>query len=247
MLKDDFVIPPWCERTAQLVGSEGLERLFVSKVLVVGVGGVGAYAVEMLARAGVGRLTLVDGDVVNASNINRQLPALHSTLSMPKVEVMKQRVLDINPQIKVEIVSRFLEEQDIASLFVDREYDFVVDAIDTIAPKVSLILHADKYGIPIVSSMGAGAKSDPGSIRLADISKTYNCALAKVMRLRLKQGGFKGKLPVVFSEELPNREAIIRVEGEKNKKSTAGTLSYMPAIFGCTLAGYVIRQLIEKQ
>ncbi|MBR3984846.1 MAG: tRNA threonylcarbamoyladenosine dehydratase [Bacteroidaceae bacterium] len=243
----------WTERTALLLGEDKMRRLSAAHVLVVGVGGVGAYAAEMLCRAGVGEMTIVDADTVQPSNINRQLPATHSTIGRPKVEVLAERFRDINPDIRLHALPMYLKEEEVASLLdgtlncqlpiVDCQFDVIVDAIDTIAPKCALIAEAMRRGIPIVSSMGAGAKSDITQIRFADLWETYHCGLAKAVRTRLKKAGIRRSLPVVFSTEQADRRAVITVDDERNKKSTAGTISYMPAVFGCYLAEYVIRHL----
>ena len=243
----------WTERTALLLGEDKMRRLSAAHVLVVGVGGVGAYAAEMLCRAGVGEMTIVDADTVQPSNINRQLPATHSTIGRPKVEVLAERFRDINPDIRLHALPMYLKEEEVASLLdgtlncqlpiVDCQFDVIVDAIDTIAPKCALIAEAMRRGIPIVSSMGAGAKSDITQIRFADLWDTYHCGLAKAVRTRLKKAGMRRSLPVVFSTEQADRRAVITVDDERNKKSTAGTISYMPAVFGCYLAEYVIRHL----
>ncbi len=243
----------WTDRTTLLLGEEKMQRLRDAHVLVVGVGGVGAYAAEMLCRAGVGTMTIIDADTVNVTNINRQLPATHSTLGQPKVEVLAQRFRDINPDIKLHSLCRYLKEEEVSNLldqFTEssplggREGNlFIVDAIDTIAPKCTLIIEALHRHIPIVSSMGAGAKSDITQIRFADLWDTYHCGLAKAVRTRLKKAGIRQPLPVVFSTEQADRRAVITIEGEQNKKSTAGTVSYMPAVFGCYLAEYVIRKI----
>ena len=205
----------WNTRTELLFGAERMERLSRSHVLVVGLGGVGAYAAEQICRAGVGKMTIIDADTVNESNINRQLPALHSTLGMPKAEVLLSAPLD-----------------------------FVVDAIDSLSPKVYLMYQAYIHKIPIVSSMGAGAKVDPSLVRIADISKTINCALAKAVRKRLRPLGVSKGIPVVFSTEFADPDAVIEVENETCKRTTTGTVSYMPATFGCFLASHVLRNLI---
>ena len=242
----------WTDRTELLLGKDKMQRLRDAHVLVVGVGGVGAYAAEMLCRAGVGELTIVDADTVNRTNINRQLPATHSTIGRPKVEVLAERFRDINPDIKLHALCQYLKEEDIVSPSIEggvwggSPFDFIVDAIDTIAPKCALIAEAMRRGIPIVSSMGAGAKSDITQIRFADLWDTYHCGLAKAVRTRLKKEGLRRSLPVVFSTEQADRRAVITIEGEQNKKSTTGTISYMPAVFGCYLAEYVIRKLIES-
>ena len=227
----------WLSRTRLLFGDEPIKRLQNAHVLVVGVGGVGAYAAEMVVRAGIGVLTIIDGDTVSESNLNRQLVALHSTLGKPKVEILKERFLDINPDLKLTAQHRFIEEEDIPALLEGGEIDFVIDAIDTLAPKVALIAYCLRHKIKIVSSMGAGGRKDPSAIRIADIADTYHCALAKAVRLRLRKEG--------ISTEQADRNAVVVVEGERNKKSTVGTISYLPATFGCYLAGHVIRKLTE--
>ena len=233
----------WKQRTRLLLGEEKSERLNHAHVLVVGLGGVGAYAAEMLCRAGVGRLTLVDADTVQSTNINRQLPALHSTLGRPKVEVLAARFRDINPDVELTVLPVFLKDENIPQLLDDAHYDFVVDAIDTLAPKCHLIAEALRRHIKIVSSMGAGAKSDITQIRFADIWDTYHCGLSKAVRKRLQKMGIRHKLPVVFSTEQADPKAVLLTDDEMNKKSTCGTVSYMPAVFGCYLAEYVIRRL----
>lgn len=233
----------WKQRTRLLLGEEKSERLRQAHVLVVGVGGVGAYAAEMLCRAGVGRLTLVDADTVQPTNINRQLPALHSTLGQPKVEVLAARFRDINPEVELTVLPVFLKDENIPQLLDAARYDFVVDAIDTLAPKCHLITEALRRRIKIVSSMGAGAKSDITQIRFADIWDTYHCGLSKAVRKRLQKKGIRHKLPVVFSTEQADPKAVLLTDDEQNKKSTCGTVSYMPAVFGCYLAEYVIRRL----
>lgn len=234
----------WQQRTCLLYGEEKMRRIEAAHVLVVGTGGVGAYAAEMLCRAGVGALTLVDADCVAESNINRQLPALHSTVGQPKVEVLAKRFLDINPEVKLTLRPEYLEPEQVDELLGSAEFDFVVDAIDTIAPKVALLAAALRRRQRIVSSMGAGAKTDITQIRFADIGETYHCGLSKSVRAGLTKAGLKGrKLPVVFCTQQADREALLRVEGERNKKTTAGTVSYMPATFGCFLAQYVLERL----
>lgn len=233
----------WNTRTELLLGADRMERLAHSHVLVVGLGGVGAYAAEQICRAGIGRMTIVDADVVNESNINRQLPALHSTLGMPKAEVVARRLLDINPKLKLTVLNEFLRDERTEEILSEATYDFIVDAIDSLSPKVYLLFYAYNRKIPIVSSMGAGAKIDPSQVRIADISKTSNCALAKAVRKRLRGMGISKGIPAVFSTEMANPDAIIEIDNEQCKRSTAGTVSYMPAIFGCYLASYVINQL----
>ena len=233
----------WKQRTRLLLGEEKMERLQQAHVLVVGLGGVGAYAAEMICRAGVGRMTIVDADTVQPTNINRQLPALHSTMGREKAEVLAARFKDINPDIQLTVLPVFLKDDNIPELLDAARYDFIVDAIDTLAPKCYLIAEALKRHIKIVSSMGAGAKSDSTQIRFADIWDTYHCGLSKAVRKRLQKLGIKRKLPVVFSTEQADPKAVLLTEDEQNKKSTCGTVSYMPAVFGCYLAEYVIKRL----
>lgn len=233
----------WNTRTELLLGAERMEYLSHCHVLVVGLGGVGAYAAEQICRAGIGHMTIVDADTVNESNINRQLPALHSTLGKPKAEVVGQRLLDINPRLKLTVLNEFLRDERTEEVLSAQKFDFIVDAIDSLSPKVFLLYYAHRHEIPIVSSMGAGAKMDPTQIKIADISKSFNCALAKAVRKRLRAMGLNKGIPVVFSTEIANPEAIIEVTNEQCKRSTAGTVSYMPAIFGCYLASYVIRNI----
>lgn len=236
----------WNTRTELLFGADQMERLAHSHVLVVGLGGVGAYAAEQICRAGVGHMTIVDADTVNESNINRQLPALHSTLGQPKAEVVARRLLDINPRLKLTVLNEFLRDERTEEVLSATRYDFVVDAIDSLSPKIFLMYSAYTRKIPIISSMGAGAKMDPSQVKIDDLSKSMNCTLAKVVRKRLRPMGVSKGIPVVYSSELPNPEAIVEIENEQNKRSTAGTVSYMPAIFGCYLASYVIRRLVDK-
>ena len=234
----------WLERTELLLGSEKLELLRQKHVLVVGLGGVGAYAAEMIARAGIGRMTIVDGDTVSNSNINRQLPALHSQVGKPKTEVMAARLRDINPDIDLTVVSEFIRDERMVQL-LENKYDYVVDAIDTLSPKVFLIYHSIQRGLPIISSMGSGGKTDPTKLQIADISKTFNCKLARSIRKRLHRKGIDKGLTVVFSTELTDKAAVVEVDDEENKKSTVGTISYMPALFGIYCASKVIRDLAE--
>ncbi|MDD7072299.1 MAG: tRNA threonylcarbamoyladenosine dehydratase [Candidatus Egerieousia sp.] len=234
----------WKERTELLVGPEGLARLFESSVAVIGLGGVGAYAAEMLCRAGVGHLILLDSDVVSESNKNRQLIALDSTIGKPKSAVLAERLKDINPDVRLTLINCYLEEGGIQQLLGEYKVDFLVDAIDTLAPKIALIRYCVESGIPHVSSMGAGAKFDATAVRLADLSKSYNCPLAYILRKKLRKVGISKGFKVVFSEELPRREAIVAVE-ERNKKSNVGTISYLPAVFGCVCAQAAVEHLLK--
>jgi len=240
---ENWKMEDWQQRTQLLLGEEKMERLRRAHVLVVGLGGVGAYAAEMICRAGVGRMTIVDADTVQPTNINRQLPALHSTVGQPKAEVLAARFRDINPDVELTVLPLFLKDENIPELLDAATYDFVVDAIDTLAPKCHLIVEAMKRHLKIVSSMGAGAKSDITQIRFADLWDTYHCGLSKAVRKRLQKMGVKRKLPVVFSTEQADPNAVLLTDDELNKKSTCGTVSYMPAVFGCYLAEYVIKRL----
>ncbi|MCE4566847.1 tRNA threonylcarbamoyladenosine dehydratase [Maribellus sp. CM-23] len=235
----------WLERTELLFGKEKLEKLKQANVLVVGLGGVGAYAAEQLCRAGIGKMTIVDGDVVEESNRNRQLPALISTKGLPKAEILAQRFKDINPEIELTVVNDFIRDERTIELLKSQPFDYVVDAIDTLSPKVFLVYHALQMGLNVVSSMGAGGKTDPSKIELTDISKSYNCKLAKMMRKRLSRLGVKKGLKVVFSSEEIDENAV-KLEESRNKKSTVGTISYMPPMFGCFIASAVIRDLVSS-
>ncbi|HEX2866326.1 MAG TPA: tRNA threonylcarbamoyladenosine dehydratase [Ignavibacteriales bacterium] len=233
----------WMSRTELLVGKEKLHNLINSHVLVMGLGGVGSYAAELLCRAGVGELTIVDGDKVELSNRNRQLPALESTVGKRKAEVVSQRLMDINPELKLNVITSYIEDKDMEALLKSNEFNYVVDAIDTLSPKVNLIYQCMMNKIPIVSSMGAGAKFDPSLVRVADVSDSYNCTLARKLRKRLyKLGIYKG-FKVVFSTEEIVKESVI-LDQQKNKKSTVGTISYMPPVFGCFCASVVLRDLL---
>lgn len=235
----------WLERTSLLLGDEKLKKLQNANVLVVGLGGVGAYAAEMIARAGVGRMTIADADMVSESNINRQLIALHSTVGRHKTDVMAERLHDINPNIKLTIVSRFIKDDETDALLDSDKFDYVVDAIDTLSPKLALIKGALDREIPLVSSMGAGAKTDPAKMEICDIAKTHHCPLAHMLRKRLHKIGIRKGFTAVFSPE-PVREGAMILCEEQNKKSNMGTISYIPAVFGIGCASVVIRGLIDE-
>lgn len=235
----------WLERTELLLGHEKLEILKNAHVLVVGLGGVGAYAAEMIARAGVGRMTLADADTVGETNLNRQLLALNSTLGRPKAEVLAERLRDINPAIELTVVNRYIKDEATYELLDAAPYDYVVDCIDTLSPKLALIVGALERKMKLVSSMGAGAKTDPTQLEIKDISKTHHCPLAHMLRKRLhKVGVYKG-FRAVFSPE-PIREGAMIIAEEQNKKSQVGTISYLPALFGIGCASVVIRDLIGE-
>lgn len=232
----------WQSRTELCLGPEGLKKLQISNVLVVGLGGVGAYAAEMICRAGVGKMTIVDGDTIHSSNRNRQLPAMKSTEGMLKAMVMGDRLKDINPDLDLTVIQEFLKDERMTEI-LDNGYDFVVDAIDTLSPKVFLIYHSLKRNFPLVSSMGAGGKFDPLKISIADISETTNCTLARILRKRLHRLGITEGFKAVYSPEVVGKEKVISIEGERNKASVVGTISYMPAAFGIACASAAIRKL----
>lgn len=235
--------PDWLERTELLLGKEALSRLKKAHVLVAGMGGVGAMAAEMICRSGVGKMTIVDADTIQPGNINRQVPALHSTLDKGKARVMADRLMDINPDLDLRVIREFIKDEQIPEL-LEEHPDYVVDAIDTLSPKIYLIYHSVKMQLKLASSMGSGGKVDPSQVRVTDFEDTYNCRLAYILRKKLRKLDVHGGFKVVFSTEQVPKEMIIPVEGESNKKSTVGTSSYIPAIFGCMLASIVIRDLI---
>ncbi len=235
----------WQERAELLFKTEGLQNLKNANVLIVGVGGVGSFAAEFLARAGVGNLTIVDGDVVDITNINRQLPALHSTVGMSKIEVVGNRLMDINPELNLTKVQEFLSPER-AFEIVEEKYDYVLDCIDSVTPKLNLIIGAKRKRVKIISSMGAGGKMEASKVKVADITNTVNCMFAKTIRRRLKE--FKiDKLKVVFSSEIQDESSLKMTDGSNYKKSFYGTNSYMPGLFGLYMAETVIRFLIKKE
>ena len=234
----------WQERAELLFKSEGLQNLKNANVLVVGLGGVGSFAAEFLARAGVGSLTIVDSDVVDITNVNRQLPALHSTEGMPKVHVVGDRLMDINPELNLTRVQEFLSPER-AFEIVEEKYDYVLDCIDSVTPKLNLIIGAKRKRVKIISSMGAGGKMEAAKVKVADITNTVNCMFAKTIRRRLKEHKID-KLKVVFSSEIQDETSLKMTDGSNYKKSFYGTNSYMPGLFGLYMAETVIRYLIKK-
>jgi tRNA threonylcarbamoyladenosine dehydratase len=232
----------WLTRTELILGDDGLKKLNSANVLVVGLGGVGAYAAEMICRAGVGKMTIVDGDIIHATNRNRQLPALKSTIGLPKAEVMGQRIKDINPDIKLTVIQEYLKDERIVKV-LNIDFDYVIDAIDTLSPKIFLIINTLQRELPLVSSMGAGGKFDPTQIRISDISETTDCSLARILRKRLHRLGIREGFTAVYSPELIDKKRIVATNGEDNKASIVGTISYMPAAFGIACASVVIRDL----
>jgi tRNA A37 threonylcarbamoyladenosine dehydratase len=240
------MIPYWMSRTQLMLGDDAMEQIMSKNVLVIGLGGVGAICAEMIVRAGVGSITIVDNDKVDASNINRQIQALQSSVDLPKAQVLSKRLLDINPNLNLTVHEMYIKEEITTNLLESAKWDYVVDCIDTLSCKVFLIKKCIDMKLPIVSSMGAGGKLDPSQIIVTDISKTYVCNLARYVRKRLQALGVKKGLKVVFSPEKADQEKIIVTEKAFPKKSIIGTMSYMPAIFGCTVASVVIRDLITN-
>lgn len=237
---------PLYERSLLVFGDEGITSLINSHVLVAGVGGVGGFVIEALARAGVGKLTIVDHDQVSASNMNRQIIALHSTLGQNKAAVMKQRIEDINPDCQVEVVQSFLKPEDMDGL-LSQPFDYVVDAIDSLNCKVNLVSTAIDKGYRVIASMGAGRRVDPTKIQMADLNKTHTCGLARQVRQRLRKQGYKKGLTVVFSTELPKEPGPMEEIKGARGRVVNGTASYMPGIFGLMIAGKVIQDLAATE
>ncbi|MPS63640.1 MAG: tRNA threonylcarbamoyladenosine dehydratase [Chryseobacterium sp.] len=236
----------WLERTELLIKEEGLKKLNKANILVVGLGGVGSFAAEFLARAGVGNMTIVDGDTVDITNINRQLPALHSTIGKHKVEVVAERLLDINPNLNLIKINEFLNPERMDQVLDEGHFNYVLDCIDSVTPKLCLIKAAKKRKIKIVSSMGAGGKTDPSKVMVKDISKTQNCYLAKQVRKRLRKDKINKGFKCVFSDELQKDDSLKMTDGTNFKRSFYGTISFIPAIFGLYAAAEVINYLVKK-
>jgi tRNA threonylcarbamoyladenosine dehydratase len=234
----------WLTRTELILDEEKLNKLKASNVLVVGLGGVGAFAAEMICRSGVGSMTIVDGDLINSTNRNRQLPALRSTEGLAKAAVMGQRLLDINPDIKLTVIQEYIKDDRMVEI-LDNGFDYVVDAIDTLSPKIFLIYHSMQKKLPLVSSMGAGGKFDPTRVSISDISETTDCSLARILRKRLHRLGIREGFTAVYSPEKIDKGKIVATDGEQNKASMVGTISYMPAAFGIACASVVIRDLAD--
>ena len=235
----------WLSRTELLIGRTALKKLANAHVMIVGLGGVGSFAAEFIARSGVGELTIIDGDTVDPTNRNRQLPALHTNHGQYKTTIMEERLKAINPEIKIHVFKEFIQPEHVNNL-LNKNIDYIIDAIDSITPKITFMVAAYQNNIPLISSMGAGGKMDPTSLMIKDISKTYNCVFAQQIRKMLKVNHqIKNGIECVFSPELPNKESLILTDGSNYKKSAYGTISYMPAIFGAVAASVVIRKLIQ--
>ena len=237
----------WLQRTELLVKEEGIERLRSANILIVGLGGVGSFAAEFLVRSGIGNLTIVDGDTVDITNINRQLPALNSTIGKNKTDVVAERILDINPEINLKKINEFLEPERMEEILTQEKFDYVLDCIDSLSPKLALIITCKRKKIKLVSAMGAGGKTDPSKVMVRDISKTNNCFLAKQIRKKLKKEQIHKGFRCVFSTEIQDENSLKMTDGSNYKKSFYGTISYMPAIFGLYAAAEVIRFLLKKE
>jgi tRNA A37 threonylcarbamoyladenosine dehydratase len=240
------MIPYWLSRTQLMLGDEKVEKLMDKNVLIVGLGGVGGICAEMIVRAGIGKITIVDNDIVDESNINRQIQALQSTVKQPKAQVLAARLKDINPALDITVLEVYIKEKITIELVEKENWDYIVDCIDTLSSKVFFIRACLDRNLPLVSALGAGGKVDPSLIEVTDISKTHECNLAKYVRKRLHSLGIYKGLKVVFSPEKVDQTRIIETEKAFPKKSLIGTLSYMPAIFGCTVASVVIRDLMAN-
>ena len=236
----------WLGRTNLLIGDENLNRLIQSHVMVVGLGGVGSYAAEFICRSGIGRMTIIDGDVVDASNRNRQLPALATNHGQSKAAIMAERLLAINPELRLTVINEFINPEMVGELFTEKP-DYIIDAIDSITPKLTFIKLAYELKLPMVSSMRAGGKLDPTKLQVADISKTYNCPFAQQLRKMLKKDKIYKGIKVVFSPEQNNKESLMMTDGSNYKKSAYGTMSYLPATFGAVVASVAIRDLMENK
>lgn len=237
----------WLERTELLIKEEGFEKLKNANLLIVGLGGVGSFAAEFLARAGVGNLTIVDGDIVDITNINRQLPALHSTIGKAKVELVGERLLDINPKLNLVQINEFLNPERMGEVIDSQKFNYILDCIDSVTPKITLIKMAKRKRVKIVSCMGAGGKINPAKVMVRDISKTYNCFLAKQVRKRLKKEKIDKGVRCVFSNEIQNEDSLKMTDGTNYKRSFYGTISYIPALFGLYAASEVISYLMKDK
>ncbi|GMQ31469.1 tRNA threonylcarbamoyladenosine dehydratase [Algoriphagus confluentis] len=236
----------WLSRTELITGREGLERLAQKHVLVVGLGGVGSFAAEFIARSGIGQMTIIDGDTVDISNVNRQLPATQLNVGQSKAEWMEERLQAINPKMKIQSIRQFLNPHEMTALLEAHEFDYVVDCIDSFTPKMHLIEGARKRGFRLVSSMGAGGKVDPTQIKVVDFADTYQCKLAKMLRKRLKKRAIYGGFKAVFSSEEVIKESLMLTDGSNFKKSAYGTMSFLPAAFGCACAATVVNDLLAS-
>jgi tRNA A37 threonylcarbamoyladenosine dehydratase len=235
----------WLSRTELLIGKRNLGLLRQSHVLVAGLGGVGGYAAEQLCRAGIGELTLIDGDQIQPTNLNRQLIALIGNIGQQKASVMASRLREINPGIRLNVINEYLKEDRFAGI-LSRNYDFIVDAIDTLSPKVALLAESVRLKHKIVSSMGSGGRLNPEKVEIADIADSHHCKFAYIVRKYLHRRGIFNGITVVYSPEPVSKKTILETKDEPNKRSVIGTISYMPPVFGCFCASVVIRGLINQ-
>lgn len=233
----------WLERTELLIGEKALNDLKNAHILVVGLGGVGSYAAETLIRAGLGSITIIDGDDVDSTNKNRQIQALDSTVGMQKAKVLRDRFLDINAELKIVVKDAFMEPEVMHTFLLENQFSFVLDCIDSIKPKMTMILTLRGMKQPFISSMGAGGKMDPSKIRITDVNKTRECKFAQQVRKMLKKKGIERGVLCVYSEEIQPRHSLKLTDGSNYKKSFYGTISYMPAMFGMTMAAEVIKRI----
>lgn len=237
----------WLERTELLIGSEKIEKLKQSHVLICGLGGVGSFAAEFIARAGVGEMTIIDGDVFDITNINRQLPALTSTVGESKAKVLADRLLDINPNLKLHVHNEFVLPERIPILIQENRPDYVMDCIDSITPKLAILRFCKRTKVKVISSMGAGGKMDPSKIKVADISGVNNCKMGAYIKKQLKKEKINKGIRAVFSTEIQKKESLKMTNGANFKKSFYGTISYMPALFGLHAAAEVIKYLTKEE
>jgi tRNA A37 threonylcarbamoyladenosine dehydratase len=238
---EDFA---WLSRTELLIGREKLVKLSKAHVLVIGLGGVGSFAAEFICRNGIGTMTIVDGDTVDPSNRNRQLPALSTNHGQSKADIMAERLKAINPELTLHVIKAFINPDAVEEILSAHSYDYIVDAIDSVTPKITFLKEAFNRNLRIVSSMGAGGRMDPTMVRIVDISKTFNCNFAQQVRKNLKKEGIYKGIKAVFSSEEQMKESLMLTDGSNYKKSAYGTMSYLPAVFGATCASVVIRDLI---
>lgn len=238
--------PKWLERTELLLKEDAQQKLRKANVLIVGLGGVGSFAAEFIARAGVGSMTIVDGDDVDITNINRQLPALHSTVGKMKADIVAERLLDINPNLKLTVIKKFLSPEE-AFEIVTPEFNYVLDCIDSVTPKLNLIMAGLRKKVKVVSCMGAGGKLDPSKVQVKDISRVRDCTLARSIKKQLKKNGFHKGVRCVYSSEIQDKESVFRTDGSNYKKSFYGTISYMPALFGLYAAAEVLERVVGKE
>lgn len=236
----------WLSRTEVLIGEENITKLQNANVLIIGLGGVGSFAAEAIARSGINKITIVDGDIVDETNRNRQLVAFTSTENIPKVEVMKHRLLDINPSIELTYINEFLTDTRIKEL-ITTDFSYVMDCIDSISPKISIIKTCYERRIKFISSMGAGGKMDPTKVRVSSLKNSKHCMLSKTIKKRLKKIGIKRGVTIVYSIESLRKDTMMLTDGSDYKRSFYGTNSYLPAVFGLTVASVVIRDLIGEK